>query len=191
MVLKISLITIIFLSLVSFNFASDCDCSKCTASYTNTNGFNCACPSEVNSDCKCKWFLINETASECLSCDSRLTDDDYYARVLTKNNEPFCKSLDITGFPYTKIIKGTHQIVDDCKELGLLELGDECMHQNAIFLFNEYMDGSNQIVAGDYKTKELHCMYGYYVITDNNGMKIHKCLKQTEKCPTSYRYIDF
>ena len=190
MVLKISLITILFLSLVSFNFASDCDCSKCTASYTNTNGFNCACPSEVNSDCKCKWFLINETASECLSCDSRLTDDDYYARVLTKNNEPFCKSLDITGFPYTKIIKGTHQIVDDCKELGLLELGDECMHQDTIFNFNEYMDGTNQIVGGDYKTKELHCLYGYYVITDNNGMKIHKCLKQTEKCPTRYRYID-
>jgi hypothetical protein len=190
MVLKISLITIIFLSLVSFNFASDCDCSKCNASKTDTNEFNCACPSEVNSDCKCKWFLINETASECLSCDSKLSNDDYYARVLTKDNEPFCKSLDITGFPYTKIIKGTHQIVDDCKELGLLELGDECMHQNAIFLFNEYMDGSNQIVAGDYKTKELHCMYGYYVITDNNGMKIHKCLKESESCPTYYNYID-
>ena len=122
MVLKISLITIIFLSLVSFNFASDCDCSKCNASKTDTNGFNCACPSEVNSDCKCKWFLINETASECLSCDSKLSNDDYYARVLTKDNEPFCKSLDITGFPYTKIIKGTHQIVDDCKELGFLVL---------------------------------------------------------------------
>ena len=188
MVLKISLITIIFLSLVSFNFA--CDCSKCTATPTSTTDFRCDCPSEVGSDCKCKWFLINETASECLSCDSKLTNDDYYARVLTKDNEAFCKSLDITGFPYTKIIKGTHQIVDNCKELGLLELGDECMHQDAIFNFVDYIDDTTQIIDGEYKTKELYCLHGYYVITDNNGMKIHKCLKQTEKCPDRYRYID-
>ena len=187
--LKFSLITIIFMSLIAFSFA--CDCSKCKASPTNTKDFNCECPTDINQDeCKCTWFLINETASECLSCDKNLGTDDYYARVLTKDNEAFCKSLYVTGFPYTKIIKGTHQIVDDCKQLGLMELGDECMHQLTVFEFSDYMEDGKQIVEGVYETRELNCIYGYYVKIDNNGMKIHKCLKQSESCPTGYRYMD-
>jgi len=185
--LKFFLITIIFMSLIAFSFS--CDCSKCKASSVETTEFSCDCSNQ--NDCKCTWFLINETASECLSCDKNLGTDDYYARVLTKDNEAFCKSLYVTGFPYTKIIKGTHQIVDDCKQLGLMELGDECMHQLAVFKFPDYLDDDDkQIIKGFYETRELNCIYGYYVKIDNNGMKIHKCLKPSESCPTYYNYID-
>ena len=171
-------ILIIFLSLIAFNFA--CDCSQCKKiSSTESATFVCdECPSDCNS--KCKWFLINSTTAECLSCDtSGDTDDIYYARVLTSKNIAFCKKLGITGFPYAKIIKGTHQIVDDCKELGLLELGDECMQQNAIFEYNDYKAG-DPIIDGNAETKELHCIYNYYIETQPNGLNYYKCLKKVQ-----------
>ena len=182
-------ILIIFLSLIAFNFA--CDCSQCkTISSTESVTFQCSdCPSDCNS--KCKWFLINSTTAECLSCDtSGDTDDIYYARVLTSKNIAFCKKLGITGFPYAKIIKGTHQIVDDCKELGLLELGDECMQQNAIFEYDDYKDG-DPIIDGNAETKELHCIYNYYIETQPNGLNYYKCLQKDDICANhGYNYFD-
>jgi hypothetical protein len=187
------LIAIIFLSLIAFSFA--CDCSSCKASLTDSVDFECT---ECPSDCNCVWFLINSTASECLSCDekpSSTNDDYYYARVLTRDNKPFCKSLGITGFPYAKIIKGTHQIVSDCKELGLLELGDECMQQEAIFKYPEYKARENEInkepiIKGVFETKDLECIYNYYIETKSNGLKYYICLEKNDIC-ANYGYIYF
>ena len=87
-----------------------------------------------------------------------------------------------TSTKYTKIIKGTHQIVDDCKELGLLELGDECMQQEAIFKYQDYNTGQNEepIIKGVFETKDLECIYNYYIETQPNGLKYYKCLKKDD-----------
>ena len=182
-------IFIIFLSLIAFNFS--CDCSQCkNISSTDSATFEC---NECPSGCNCKWFLINSTTAECLSCGdtSGDTDDIYYARVLTKDNIAFCKKLGITGFPYAKIIKGTHQIVSDCKELGLLELGDECMQQNAIFKYEDYNKDGDPIIKGNAEIKELQCVNNYYIETQPNGLKYYKCLKKDDICAEyGYNYFD-
>mgnify|MGYP002623830887 CR=1 FL=1 len=186
---KNPLIAIIFLSI--FEFSISCNCTKCEMGKKgNSEIYECKnCPSDE--DCNCKWFVINATASECLNCDKNLDEDyDYYARVLTNDNEAFCKSLGITGFPYAKIIKGTHQIVSDCKELGLFEVGDECMQQTAIFKYSDYMDGTNALIDGDYESKDLYCKYNYYIETRPNGLKSYICLKENQACPEKYKYID-
>ena len=188
MELKNPLITIIFLSLIVFSLS--CDCSKCNKTKIRDSGaYECTnCPTD--SDCNCKWFVINTTASECLNCDKD-NINDYYARVVTSDNEAFCKSLGISGFPYAKQIKGTHQILNDCKELELFEIGDECMQYEAIFDYSDYMENADKAkVKGDFDTKELICIYKYYIITLDNGLKSYKCLNEDELCPDNYKYID-
>jgi len=187
------LIAIIYLSLIAYSFA--CDCSKYTPSSTDSVEFKCTSPDGDSDDCNCVWFLINSTNAECLSCAEKPSDENkdyyYYARVLTKDNKPFCKSLGITGFPYAKIIKGTHQIVSDCKELGLLELGDECMQQNAIFEYPAYKDKQYPIIDGVYETKDLHCAFNYYRETQSNGLKYYICLEKNDNCANhGYSYYD-
>ena len=182
-----------FLALIALSFA--CDCSKYTPSSTDDATFTCSPPADGDptTGCNCVWFLINSTNAECLSCaeDPSNNDDYYYARVLTKDNKPFCKSLGITGFPYAKIIKGTHQIVSNCKELGLLELGDECMQQNAIFKYGDYNKVGDPIIEGVYETKDLHCAFNYYIETQSNGLKYYKCLEKDDNCANhGYSYYD-
>ena len=188
MELKNPLISIIFLSLIAFSLS--CNCTKCEITKkSNSGAYECTnCPTD--SDCNCKWFVINTTASECLNCDKSNTND-YYARVVTNDNEPFCKSLGITGFPYAKMIKGTHQILSDCEELGLFEIGDECMQHAAIFEYSEYMENTNKAkIEGDYDTKKLKCKFNYYIDTLTNGLKSYICLNEGQQCPVKYKYID-
>ena len=187
MELKNLLIAIIFLTLIAFSLS--CDCTKCKKTKKSGSGaYECTnCPTDT--DCNCKWFVINTTDSECLNCDKSNTND-YYARVVTNNNEAFCKSLGISGFPYAKQIKGTNQIVSECKELGLFEIGDECIQYAEIFEYSEYMDGENQKIVGDFDSKDLKCKFNYYIKTLNNGLKSHICLKEGESCPEEYKYID-
>ena len=187
MKLKNPLIAIILLSIIEFGLS--CNCTKCKITEIAGSGaYSCTnCPTD--NDCNCKWFVINTTASECLNCDKSNTND-YYARVVSSDNEVFCKSLGITGFPYAKQIKGTNQILSDCKELGLFEIGDECMQYAAIFEYSDYMDADKAKVEGDFDTKELKCKFSYYIQTLDNGMKSYVCLKEGESCPVNYKYLD-
>ena len=190
MELKNPLIAIIFLSLIAFSLS--CDCTKCKVTKIEGSGaYECTdCPTD--SDCNCKWFVINETASECLNCDKD-NINDYYTRIVTNNNEAFCKSLGITGFPYAKMIKGTHQILSDCKELGLFEIGDECIQHAAIFEYYDHMEDvahSKAKVEGDYDAKELKCKFNYYIKTLDNGLKSYICLNEDAPCPENFKYID-
>ena len=188
MELKNPLIAIVLLSIIEFSLS--CNCTKCSITKIDNSGaYKCTnCPTD--NDCNCKWFVINTTASECLNCDKSNTDD-YYARVVSSDNEVFCKSLGITGFPYAKQIKGTNQILSDCKELELFEIGDECMQYAEIFKYSDYMENPNKAkVEGDFDTKELKCKFNYYIQTLNNGMKSYVCLDEGESCPVTYKYLD-
>ena len=74
--------------------------------------------------------------------------------------------------------------------MGLLELGDECLQQNAIFEYNDYKVG-DPIIDGNAETKELHCIYNYYIETQPNGLNYYKCLKKEEICAEfGYNYFD-
>ena len=71
------------------------------------------------------WIRISPTSYTCLSCDDiNKGQSKYYSRGMRVNGESYCHKIGLTGFKNKKIINNSKQILANCFDLGLYELGD-------------------------------------------------------------------
>jgi len=130
----------------------------------------------------CRWFQVGVREYKCLDCNS--TDNFFYMKAVASNGTIYCRRLGITGFRNKKIIYGTNQVVTNCKELGLYEMGDQCFN-------TEMMYGVKNTIVID-KTEEVQCKYKFYTeIQTNSSLKYHICLDEGQDCPDKYHYYDY
>ena len=118
---SIFLILYIFLSILIKQTKSDC--SSCTISNKT-----CICKNSEDSK-NCVWFKIDSKTEKCMKCHNmNLNENLYYTKKETIFGQKYCNIIDKKEIEIYKgkIIYGTKQIVDDCKELGYYQLGDIC-----------------------------------------------------------------
>lgn len=170
------IIIILLLSLIVLNNTEDVEngegCSECTKATIDNK--NCAENSE------CKWFQIGINTFTFLKCEGiNNSEKKYYTKGVTIDGKIYCRQLGINGFPNKKIIDGTNQIIRDCNDFELYELGDKCYHSivDNIILINE-------------NSKKLKCKYKNYIEIQDNGLKYYICLNEGEDCPEKYNYYD-
>ena len=179
--LKFIFIVLFLLNIIK----SEKDCSSCTAT-DPTSGEELKC-SGTDCDEDCMWLRIDSNNYKCLSCDGiSKGESKYYSKGLTVDGQPYCHKIGLSGFNNQKIIYKTKQIVNNCLNLGLYELGDICYHINP--------DTTN-IEVKDESSKKLKCKYYNYKKSedeneDNNQLVYYKCLTSSEICPLELNYFD-
>ena len=169
--------SLIIFIIFSFILIINCekDCSQCEVSESSSPELKCS-----NCDNDCMWFQIDSTNTKCLGCDDINTSESkYYSKGIRLTGEPYCHKIGISGFKNKKIIYKTKQIVENCKDLDLYQMGDVCYHSNP--------DTKNIVV--DESQKILKCkFYNYKEIKD--GLIYYKCLEENERCPDELNYFD-
>ena len=165
--MKIHIFLIIFTLFTIINTSTDC--SSCSI-----NNKKCDC-SEGLEDCR--WLKIDSNLEKCINCSEiSKGESDYYSRKFTINNEPFCHKVGKSGYTGAKLIDGTKQIVNGCKELGLYKLGDICYDSCPE---NSISESNN----------ECNCQYLYYKEI-KEGLTYINCLGDQVLCPNEYKYIN-
>jgi hypothetical protein len=113
----------------------------------------------------------------CLPCQKNENEESlYYSKKTDNNGKIYCHRIGKTGISPGKLIYGTNQIVNDCKELGYYQLGDICYDTCPI---NTKIEEHNKLCVCEdnfYYTKKI----------EDNLLKI-EC---DNECPNEYPFYD-
>ena len=166
---------ILFLfSLIIFQINCASDCSSCSIS-----GKQCTNCGEGGTDCK--WLKIDSGDPKCMDCtDISKGESQYYSRKYSIDNQPYCHKVGISGHSGAKLIDGTKQVVNKCKELGLYKLGDICY---------ESCPDNSEPTSTSSDENQCQCKQLFYrEIKD--GFTYLNCLSESAtSCPIGYNYI--
>ena len=144
-------------------------CSSCTKVSTNKK---CNCGDNPTD---CRWMKINAEEDLCMECPGiKDGESQYYSRKYSTDNKPFCHIVGKSGYSGAKMIYETKQIVSNCKEYGLFNLGDFC--------FDSCPENSK-----DNSDKMCNCENLFYKEI-LEGLTYYNCIKDGDPCPEGYFY---
>ena len=162
---------LLLFTLITLNIIQcEIDCSSCTKDSTNKK---CICDGDEFKDCL--WMKINSNEDSCMDCTGiKDGERQYYSRQYSTDNKPFVHKIGTSGYSGAKMIYGTKQIVSNCKEYGLFNLGDFCYD-------------SCPANSKDNSDKMCNCenLFSKEII---EGLTYYNCIEDGGLCPEGYFY---